>query len=224
MFIEKIDRDELLKPLQTVVGIVERKQPLPILSNVLIEKNSTSIVFVATDLEIQISTKQSIESNSDFGTLTVSAKKLQEILRVLPDSSQVSLDIQENKLLIKANKSISINKGTVITKHSSQSFSSNKIILSYDCGFLSYFHKSIWKDINAVSNEVKSVSNDTEVVSNEAKSVSNDTNSISNETKSVSNDTNSISNDTEVVSNETKSVSNDAESVYNNAINKLSYN
>jgi len=105
MFIEKIDRDELLKPLQTVVGIVERKQPLPILSNVLIEKNSTSIVFVATDLEIQISTKQSIESNSDFGTLTVSAKKLQEILRVLPDSSQVSLDIQENKLLIKANKS-----------------------------------------------------------------------------------------------------------------------
>jgi len=105
MFIEKIDRDELLKPLQTVVGIVERKQPLPILSNVLIEKDSSQIRVVATDLEIQISTKQTLEMNSETGTVTVSAKKLQEILRVLPENSRVSLDIQENKLLIKANKS-----------------------------------------------------------------------------------------------------------------------
>lgn len=106
MFIEKIDRDALLKPLQTVVGIVERKQPLPILSNVLIEKNNASIRFIATDLEIQISTNQAIEaSGDDNGSVTVSAKKFQEILRVLPDASKVSLDIQENKLLIKANKS-----------------------------------------------------------------------------------------------------------------------
>jgi DNA polymerase-3 subunit beta len=105
MFIDKIDRDELLKPLQTVVGIVERKQPLPILSNVLIEKDSEKIVFIATDLEIQISSKQAIGSSSGKNSLTVSAKKLQEILRVLPEKSIISLDIQENKLLIKANKS-----------------------------------------------------------------------------------------------------------------------
>ena len=105
MFIEKIDRDELLKPLQTVVGIVERKQPLPILSNVLIEKSASGIKFVATDLEIQISTQQNLELNSGEGTVTVSAKKLQEILRVLPEKSKVSLDLQESKLLIKTNKS-----------------------------------------------------------------------------------------------------------------------
>jgi DNA polymerase-3 subunit beta len=105
MFIEKIDRDDLLKPLQTVVGIVERKQPLPILSNVLIDKNSKSIKLIATDLEIQITTQQQLELNSEVGTVTVSAKKLQEILRILPEKSNVSLDIQENKLLIKANKS-----------------------------------------------------------------------------------------------------------------------
>jgi DNA polymerase-3 subunit beta len=106
MFIEKIDRDSLLKPLQTVVGIVERKQPLPILSNVLIEKNNSGIKFVATDLEIQIATQQNdIEVNSTLESITVSAKKLQEILRVLPEESKISLDIQENKLLIKANKS-----------------------------------------------------------------------------------------------------------------------
>src|SRR5450631_3796099 len=104
MFIEKIDRDELLKPLQTVVGIVERKQPLPILSNVLIEKNISSIKFVATDLEIQIATQQNIESNPEEGTVTVSAKKFQEILRVLPEKSKISLEIKENKILIKTNK------------------------------------------------------------------------------------------------------------------------
>lgn len=105
MFIEKIDRNVLLKPLQTVVGIVERKQPLPILSNVLIEKRNTAIRFVATDLEIQIATIQEMEIAGDIGAVTVSAKKLQEILRVLPEDSKVSLDLQENKLLIKANKS-----------------------------------------------------------------------------------------------------------------------
>lgn len=105
MFIEKIDRDELLKPLQTVVGIVERKQPLPILSNVLIEKSNSGIKFVATDLEIQIATQLQLEMNSESESITVSAKKLQEILRVLPDKSSVSLELQDNKILIKANKS-----------------------------------------------------------------------------------------------------------------------
>jgi DNA polymerase-3 subunit beta len=105
MFIEKIDRDALLKPLQTVVGIIERKQPLPILSNVLIETNVSSIKMVATDLEIQIATQQNIELNSEVETVTVSAKKLQEILRVLPEKSIVSLEIKESKILIKTNKS-----------------------------------------------------------------------------------------------------------------------
>lgn len=105
MFIEKIDRDTLLKPLQTVIGIVERKQPLPILSNVLIEKSASSIKLIATDLEIQISTIQPFESTSEKAAVTVSAKKLQEILRVLSNENKISLDLNENKLLIKSNKS-----------------------------------------------------------------------------------------------------------------------
>ncbi len=50
------DRDALLKPLQTVTGIVERRHTLPILSNVFIELKNDSISFIATDLEIQITT------------------------------------------------------------------------------------------------------------------------------------------------------------------------
>jgi len=106
MFIEKLEKDVLLKPLQTVIGIVERKQPLPILSNILIEKIGSSLRFVATDLEIQITTQ--INETAQTGpdeAITVAAKKMQEILRVVPDGSKVSLDIQDNRLQVRVNKS-----------------------------------------------------------------------------------------------------------------------
>ena len=59
------DKDILLKPLQTVTGIVERRHTLPILSNVLIERKNDEISFIATDLEIQITT-----STQDSNTVT----------------------------------------------------------------------------------------------------------------------------------------------------------
>ncbi len=106
MFIEKIEKDVLLKPLQTVIGIVERKQPLPILSNVLIEKIGTNLRFVATDLEIQITTQiNDISQTGADAAITVGAKKLQEILRVVPDGSKVTLEIMDSRLQVKVNKS-----------------------------------------------------------------------------------------------------------------------
>lgn len=106
MFITKTDKQNLLKPLQIVNGIVERKHTLPILSNVLIQKGSDSIRFTATDLEIQISTMIAIDAHDEAdGAITVSGKKLQEILRVLPEQSLISIEATENKALIKANKS-----------------------------------------------------------------------------------------------------------------------
>ncbi len=106
MFIEKIEKETLLKPLQTVVGIVERKQTMPILSNVLIEKENGLIRFTSTDLEIQITT--TIDTDSYTGSsmaITVGGKKLQEILRILPDQSKVSIEVKDNKAQIKSNKS-----------------------------------------------------------------------------------------------------------------------
>ncbi|MCX7193824.1 MAG: DNA polymerase III subunit beta [Proteobacteria bacterium] len=106
MFIEKIEKETLLKPLQTVVGIVERKQTMPILSNILIEKEVGKIRFTSTDLEIQITTTVETDTDSDSSTaITVGGKKLQEILRILPDQSKVSIEVKENKVLIKSNKS-----------------------------------------------------------------------------------------------------------------------
>lgn len=107
MFIKQISRNDLVKPLQAVVGIVERKQPLPILSNVLLKKTANTINFVTTDLEIQIEAKQNVSLQDEGGldAITISAKKFQDILKAIPEDSQVTLDIQESKLLVKANKS-----------------------------------------------------------------------------------------------------------------------
>ena len=106
MFIEKIEKDVLLKPLHIVTGIVERKQPLPILSNVLIEKTGSNLRFMATDLEIQITTQiTDTEQTGPDAAITVAAKKLLDILKVVPDKSKVSLDIQDSRLQVKINKS-----------------------------------------------------------------------------------------------------------------------
>jgi DNA polymerase-3 subunit beta len=105
MFIKKIERELFLKSFQRVIGIVERKQPLPILSNVLIKKNDSTIGFVATDLEIQIESHTEFNEGTGSDSITVSAKKLQEIIRVLPEKSFFSLDIQDNKLILRSNKS-----------------------------------------------------------------------------------------------------------------------
>jgi DNA polymerase-3 subunit beta len=91
--------------LQVTGGIIERRQPLPILSNVLIQKTGSKFRFVSTDLEIQITTLLGTDQKPSDESITVAAKKLQEILRVLPDDSKVSLEIQDSKLQIKAGKS-----------------------------------------------------------------------------------------------------------------------
>lgn len=106
MFIEKIAKEDLLKPLQIVVGIVERKQTMPILSNILIEKEIDKIRFTSTDLEIQITTSIDTDIHNDsVSAITVGGKKLQEILRILPDQSKVSIDLKDNKAHIKSSKS-----------------------------------------------------------------------------------------------------------------------
>jgi len=106
MFINNIDKNLLLKPLQTVIGIVERKQPLPILSNVLIEKKENIINLTTTDLEIQITSYINHQNKDEVKeSITVGAKKLQDILRVSPEDSKISLDIKDSKIQIKFNKS-----------------------------------------------------------------------------------------------------------------------
>lgn len=104
MLILRTERDALLKPLQAVTGIVERKHTLPILSNVLLESFGGQTGILATDLEIQIHTHGPV-CEQDF-RITTNAKKLQDILRALPEANTtVELDLADHRLTLKAGKS-----------------------------------------------------------------------------------------------------------------------
>ena len=105
MLFTKTRRDILLGPLQAVSGIVERRHTLPILSNVLLEKRGGVLTLLATDIEIQITTFTSDPSGDGDGAVTVAARKLQEILRSLPESLEVSLLLEDRRMQVRAGKS-----------------------------------------------------------------------------------------------------------------------
>ena len=65
MLLFKGSRDQLLAPLQAVCGIVEKRHTLPILSNVLLEKNGETLTLLATDIEVQITTSTTTSGARD---------------------------------------------------------------------------------------------------------------------------------------------------------------
>ncbi len=101
-----IERAKLLRSLSHVQSVVERRNTIPILSNVLIEASSSGHVkIMATDLDLQV--VDSLEANSVevAGAITVSAHLLFDIARKLPDGSEVSLEAADNRMAIKAGRS-----------------------------------------------------------------------------------------------------------------------
>jgi len=106
MKLVQLERDALLKPLQAVTGIVEKRHTLPILSNVLIERKQGRLHLIATDLEIQVATSAELPAGAgEDVNLTVSARKLQDILRALPEGTETLLDVQNNRLQVRSGKS-----------------------------------------------------------------------------------------------------------------------
>lgn len=100
----KINRDTLLKPLSAVSGIVERRHTLPILSNLLLEAKQDRLELTATDLEMQISLSVDTNVGGDLST-TISAKKLLDICRSLPENADINMTTQDSRIQVKAGKS-----------------------------------------------------------------------------------------------------------------------
>ena len=100
----KTTNDKLLAPLQQVTGIVERRHTLPILSNVLISATDGNVDFLATDLEVQITSRASLGNGAE-GSVTAAARKLYDILRALPEDAEVSLEAKESRMTVRAGKS-----------------------------------------------------------------------------------------------------------------------
>ncbi|PNQ76455.1 DNA polymerase III subunit beta [Erythrobacter sp. SAORIC-644] len=100
-----IERATLLRCLSHVQSVVERRNTIPILSNVLIEaEGDNSLKVMATDLDLQV-VEHMDASVESAGAITVSAHLLFDIARKLPDGSQVSLEAAENRMAIKAGRS-----------------------------------------------------------------------------------------------------------------------
>src|SRR5471030_2116896 len=105
MQLVKTTRDTLLRPLQIVSGIVERRHTMPILANILIRKDGESVSFLSTDTEVQITTNASIGSGADVAGTTVAARKLLDILRALPESGDVTMTLLNKRLTVQTGKS-----------------------------------------------------------------------------------------------------------------------
>ena len=104
MQLKQIARDALLKPLQAVSGIVERRHTLPILANVLLEPKDGHLEVTATDLEMQITAVADLPGKTGQAT-TVAARKLQDLLRALPDDATLNVDATGNRMTVKAGRS-----------------------------------------------------------------------------------------------------------------------
>jgi len=104
MQLKQIARDALLRPLQAVSGIVERRHTLPILANVLLEQKDGKLHVTATDLEMQITAVSDMEGKDGQAT-TVGARKLQDLLRALPDDAQINVDAAGSKMTVRAGRS-----------------------------------------------------------------------------------------------------------------------
>ena len=105
MQLVKTQRDTLLRPLQIVSGIVERRHTLPILANILIRKDGEKVSFLSTDIEVQITTHADVGSGNETTATTVAARKLLDILRALPDSGEVAISLSNKRLTVQSGKS-----------------------------------------------------------------------------------------------------------------------
>jgi DNA polymerase-3 subunit beta len=105
MIVLKASQENIVAALQSVVGIVERRHTLPILANVMIQKTPHAIQLTSSDLEIQIRTEADLGGDNSNFTTTVGARKLMDILRSMPNDQMVSLESQQNKLILKSGKS-----------------------------------------------------------------------------------------------------------------------
>ena len=97
-------REALLKPLQAVIGVVERRQTMPILANVLLVAKDGKVAVTATDLEVELVANADVEIEGP-GEVTVPGRKLLDICRALPDEAVLSIALSGEKLAIKSGRS-----------------------------------------------------------------------------------------------------------------------
>lgn len=98
------EREAILSPLQAVIGVVERRQTMPVLANVLLVAKNNTLTLTATDLEVELSSGGAATVQED-GEITVPGRKLLDIIKALPEKAQVSINIEGERALVRSGKS-----------------------------------------------------------------------------------------------------------------------
>jgi DNA polymerase III subunit beta len=99
-----LQREVFLKPLAQVVNVVERRQTLPVLANLLVQVKSGQLSLTGTDLEVEMVSRIAVDDAQD-GETTIPARKLFEIVRALPDGSKVTVSQTAEKITVQAGRS-----------------------------------------------------------------------------------------------------------------------
>lgn len=99
-----LQREVLLKPLAQVVNVVERRQTLPVLANLLARVEGDLLSLTGTDLEVEMVARTRVD-DAESGETTIPARKLFEIVRALPDGSKVTITQVGDKVTVSAGRS-----------------------------------------------------------------------------------------------------------------------
>jgi DNA polymerase III subunit beta len=97
-------RDTLLSPVQAVVGVVERRQTMPILSNLLLAVTDEGLSVTGTDMEVELVANASVEVE-EKGDVTIPARKLLDICRSLPEGAKIAVSLDKGKLSLRSGRS-----------------------------------------------------------------------------------------------------------------------
>ena len=101
-----ITREQLLKPLQQVCGVLSNRPTLPVIGNILLEIQGNQLSMTGTDLEVELTTLATLEQAVEFeGKFTIPAKKFLDICRSLPEDSMISVQFEEDRALVRAARS-----------------------------------------------------------------------------------------------------------------------
>lgn len=100
----QIQKEDLLAPLQKVIGAVEKRQTMPTLSNVLVKADENSLTLTATDLEIELVTTVNLVIDEP-GATTIPARKLLDICKALPNEANVTISVKGDKATVQSGRS-----------------------------------------------------------------------------------------------------------------------
>ncbi len=100
----KIQREAFLKPLQQIIGVVERRQTLPVLGNILVQAEPKGLTLTATDLEVELVARVQL-AVEEGGETTLPARKLLDICRTLPEEAWLEISVDQERATVRSGRS-----------------------------------------------------------------------------------------------------------------------